>query len=397
MGTRIAAGSAVTTTMHPQWGRLGHSIFDARLFWNKRVVSFSSSSGRPQPQKQPQPQPCVSTRSRLPRQRRRQRRTNLVFGANTDVGKTVVTAGLCRAAAAASSSNSTDDDDVLPAVARVEYIKPLQCGGSDEAFLHRYANRSGSRHTNTPAGVTTACTTLFEWDTPASPHVASRLEHKPLSDEELLTLLHHQLDQISETETQGVTYIETAGGVLSPAGASPLNVRPHHASSSSDHTDDDTFTWGWSTQADLYQSLGLSVPFILVGDGRLGGISCTLSALDSLQSRGYDVHAICLIEHNNSSSSSNGSGMDYQNTRAIREYMMSQTRMQHAAGKNNHPLLSLLDEDTAERDVVSLPPLPPPEQSLEDWFASDIVTQRFHQLHMTLEEKWNKIQHSNNN
>jgi hypothetical protein len=56
----------------------------------------------------------------------------------------------------------------------------------------------------------------------------------------------------------------------------------------------------------------------------------------------------------------------------------------------------LLDEDTAERDVISLPHLPPPDQSLEEWFASDIVTQRFHQLHMTLEEKWNKLQPSNN-
>eukprot|EP00978_Attheya_sp_CCMP212_P037940 scaffold183200_cov67-Attheya_sp.AAC.1 len=64
---------------------------------------------------------------------------------------------------------------MLLAVTRVEHIKPLQCGGSDEAFLHQYVNQSGSRHTNTPAGVTTSCTTLFEWDTPASPHVASRL------------------------------------------------------------------------------------------------------------------------------------------------------------------------------------------------------------------------------
>ncbi len=41
-----------------------------------------------------------------------------------------------------------------------------------------------------------------------------------------------------------------------------------------------------SLQVDLYRPLRL--PAILVGDGRLGGISSTLSSLDSLQLRGGD-------------------------------------------------------------------------------------------------------------
>ena len=36
-------------------------------------------------------------------------------------------------------------------------------------------------------------------------------------------------------------------------------------------------------------------PIILVGDTKLGGITSTLTALESLVLRGYTVHAICLV------------------------------------------------------------------------------------------------------
>ena len=52
--------------------------------------------------------------------------------------------------------------------------------------------------------------------------------------------------------------------------------------------------WGWTLQGDLYQPLLGHAPVVLVGDGRLGGISCTLSALESLLLRGYDVAAFSL-------------------------------------------------------------------------------------------------------
>lgn len=38
-------------------------------------------------------------------------------------------------------------------------------------------------------------------------------------------------------------------------------------------------------------------PAILVGDGRLGGISGTISAYESLKLRGYDVVAIVFEDH----------------------------------------------------------------------------------------------------
>lgn len=43
-----------------------------------------------------------------------------------------------------------------------------------------------------------------------------------------------------------------------------------------------------------YHDRPFRLPAILVGDGRLGGISGTISAYESLKLRGYDVAAIIL-------------------------------------------------------------------------------------------------------
>lgn len=67
----------------------------------------------------------------------------------------------------------------------------------------------------------------------------------------------------------GWLFLETAGGVHSP-------------------------TPSGTTQADLYMPLRL--PSILVGDARLGGISQTISAFESLRIRGYHVESVLLFE-----------------------------------------------------------------------------------------------------
>lgn len=41
----------------------------------------------------------------------------------------------------------------------------------------------------------------------------------------------------------------------------------------------------------------LRFPSILVGDGRLGGISATIAAYESLKLRGYDVVAVIFEDH----------------------------------------------------------------------------------------------------
>ena len=113
--------------------------------------------------------------------------TTLLFGANTDVGKSLVSAGLVRA----SKKN-------------VRYIKPLQCGGSDAAFVERYISDSANN-------VTTK--TLFTWKTPTSPHLACERESKFVSPEQLRQTLHDTLD--SQKKKYERTIVETAGGVLS--------------------------------------------------------------------------------------------------------------------------------------------------------------------------------------
>lgn len=66
----------------------------------------------------------------------------------------------------------------------------------------------------------------------------------------------------------GWLFVETAGGVHSPGPSG-------------------------TTQADLYRPLRL--PVILIGDSKLGGISQTISAFESLKIRGYDIEMVCLF------------------------------------------------------------------------------------------------------
>ncbi|EED95608.1 hypothetical protein THAPSDRAFT_260757, partial [Thalassiosira pseudonana CCMP1335] len=121
------------------------------------------------------------------------------------------------------------------------------------------------------------CQTLFSWETPASPHLASRWENLPVSDEQVVSALTSSLNDITVgTDVErgmATTIVETAGGALSP-------------SKGAAH-------WGWSTQADLYSPLKL--PVVFVGDGKLGGISVTLSSLEALWNRGYQVDAVVFI------------------------------------------------------------------------------------------------------
>lgn len=203
-------------------------------------------------------------------------RQHVIFGANTDVGKTLVSAGLVRASLQNSSSSV------------VNYIKPLQCGGSDQSFVEKHAVSPKLRGQ-----------TLFSWDTPASPHIASIKENLPKSDDEVFAAIEWALVDIASNCSSSTTWIETAGGVLSPSSASPLNQSPQHAF---------TGDWGWSTQGDLYRPLSSLAPVVLVGDGRLGGISATLSALESLMIRGYNIMGMVVLE------------TGYDNVSAFREY-----------------------------------------------------------------------------
>ncbi|KAK4481850.1 hypothetical protein RD792_012761 [Penstemon davidsonii] len=120
------------------------------------------------------------------------------------------------------------------------------------------------------------CETMYGWKEAVSPHLAAEREEAMVGDSELLNLLKRCLGNglvgttYSSVESEVFCLIETAGGVASPGPSGSL-------------------------QCDLYRPFRL--PAILVGDGRLGGISGTISAYESLKLRGYDVSAVIFEDH----------------------------------------------------------------------------------------------------
>ncbi|KAF7789731.1 hypothetical protein EIP86_000677 [Pleurotus ostreatoroseus] len=183
-------------------------------------------------------------------------RIHQIFGANTDVGKTLLTSALVRASAAKGKD--------------VFYLKPVSTGpmqDADDEHVKRYAGKYLDK-------ITSKC--LFRYGEPVSPHLAARLAHGEEEAKLVVPTDHAFADAIAayvrecplESSKPGHMYIETAGGVHSP-------------------------TLSGSTQLDAYRPLLL--PTILVGDSRLGGISATISSYESLLLRGYTVDAILLF------------------------------------------------------------------------------------------------------
>lgn len=117
------------------------------------------------------------------------------------------------------------------------------------------------------------CKTMYAWREAISPHLAVEREGGAVPDKVLLEVLGRCL-RIGSEDGRGRmdvwSVVETAGGVASPGPSGTL-------------------------QCDLYRPFRL--PAILVGDGRLGGISGTISAYESLKLRGYDVVAIVIEDH----------------------------------------------------------------------------------------------------
>ncbi|OAA49478.1 Aminotransferase class-III [Metarhizium rileyi] len=186
-----------------------------------------------------------------------------VFGANTDVGKTIFTTLLARTA------RKLWKDD------RVTFLKPVSTGAEAESD-DRYG-------------------TLYYVSIP--------------SDEELLAKCRAFAAQCSHRK--GWLFIETAGGVHSPGPSG-------------------------KTQADLY--IPFRAPSLLVGDSRLGGISQTISAFESLRIRGYDVESVLLFKDD-----------AYKNYQYLEEYFCKQYGI---------PVTSLLQpprrHDNPERDAEAM-------------------------------------------
>ena len=164
----------------------------------------------------------------------------VVYGANTDVGKTLVSCGILRASVGQSVTSL--------------YIKPVQTGPTtDEAWV--------TANVGTPQ----AARTLYSYTEPLSPHIAAALDGVvPPTDAELLTRVEAEI----RSSEHAMQLVETAGGVLSPAPSG-------------------------TPQADVYAAL--QARSVLVGDPVLGGISTTLCALEALSQRGVDVAAVVFV------------------------------------------------------------------------------------------------------
>ncbi|KAE8056780.1 hypothetical protein FH972_013519 [Carpinus fangiana] len=262
----------------------------------------------------------LSTTTRLPADLPLSHPTFLVWASNTSLGKTLVSAGLA-ASSLLSKSHSRPR--------KFLYLKPVQTGfpsDSDSSFVYRklsslslrrnslfplfssnhvlrasvpaanavlgqgiaengecgfrnlgwYEERRFEGERASAAASELVCKTLYAWRDAVSPHLAAQRENAVVEDAAVLRELLRCLRVESEgggdekKEMDVFCVVETAGGIASPGPSGSL-------------------------QCDLYRPLRL--PAILVGDGRLGGISGTISAYESLKLRGYDVVAVVFEDH----------------------------------------------------------------------------------------------------
>lgn len=168
-----------------------------------------------------------------------------IWGANTGVGKTVLSAALLRTAEKPSL-----------------YLKPVQSGFPDDDDAKVVTKHAP----NARAAI------LHALAAPVSPDLAASLSGAPpISDN---TILHRtaqglssflSLNSAAHLPARVMALVETAGGVLSPSPQGNL-------------------------QADAYRPLRL--PALLLGDATLGGVSSTLAAYEALRLRGYDILAV---------------------------------------------------------------------------------------------------------
>ncbi len=222
----------------------------------------------------------------------------IVWGSDTDVGKSLVCAAIAHAARKLG----------VP----FAYCKPVQTGighamaadpwwdmdGSKVARAARAQHELGPHaalalaraekgrdgddgwHARTPwpafggkngghEGGPRRVTTLFGWGAAVSPHLAVELEGRAVADEMVLSALRAFQERFRAEHAAGLMLVEIAGGPLSPGpSATPF--------------------------ADLLRPTRF--PGLLVGSPHLGGITGTLCAKESVEIRGFEVTDVVLLE-----------------------------------------------------------------------------------------------------
>jgi dethiobiotin synthetase len=155
----------------------------------------------------------------------------IVTGTDTDIGKTVFAAGLAGALGA-------------------HYWKPVQAGIAPEGDKEAVSRLAGL-----PAAQ--ILPEAYRLKTPASPHLAARLDGVEIS-----------LDRLALPQVDGPLVVEGAGGVLVPVSETLL-------------------------MADLFAHWGL--PVILCARTALGTINHSLLSIEALRSRGVTLAGIAFI------------------------------------------------------------------------------------------------------
>ncbi|RAL63901.1 hypothetical protein DID88_003089 [Monilinia fructigena] len=166
---------------------------------------------------------------------------------NTSLGKTIFSTLLCRQLLARKQ---------IP-----YYLKPVSTGPlneADDGHIGKFAK-----------GTKIEC--LFRYGEAVSPHIAAR-GVKPPNDHEIVTAISEQVQKWTRSKEEGregLIIVEGAGGVHSP-------------------------TPSGTSQVDALRPLRM--PVFLVGDPKLGGISATISAWESLHLRGYDIESVLIFQ-----------------------------------------------------------------------------------------------------
>jgi len=262
--------------------------------------------------------------------------TYMIWGAGTDVGKTLVSCGICNTASLRNKSSPGS---------QVLYYKPIQTGFPQDSDADQVASVCGAGVVSElgyhaaelnndevadfpnlvggdkPHG-TVVTRTEYAWTDPVSPHLAVQMQGRPVQDEEIVQAVGSRLNQFFDEaagKNGSLALVETAGAVLSPAPSGRV-------------------------QADVMRDLRL--PGILVGDGRIGGISNTLCALESLMIRGFDVTCVIMLD------------MGLKNDEAVRAII---EKGAYGLGKPPPPVFVLPPIPKRRSSVIS-------ESSLKSWF-----------------------------
>jgi dethiobiotin synthetase len=162
-----------------------------------------------------------------------------VTGTDTEIGKTCVSAGLAHWLGQRGH--------------RVAAVKPLAAGQEQDADGHWFNEDVRQLHAAQCAGLSEAEVGPLQFRTPCAPHIAARIEGRPIDRDRLLSQVRAAAAQADLTVVEGV------GGFRVP------------------------LCEGWDT-ADLAHDLGL--PVVLVVGLRLGCINHAALTAEAVRARG---------------------------------------------------------------------------------------------------------------